>query len=88
MKTGEIIKSIYDHQLYKIGMIKQLLSLLLLFSCSALIVAGQRPTQIDKQRKLITTVDSILQNQVTNKQIPGVVIEIKSKKTQMPVQTQ
>ncbi len=60
-------------------MIKQLLSISLLFSCSALIVAGQRPTQIDKQKRLIITVDSILQNQVTNNQIPGAVIEIKSK---------
>ncbi|MFI5186053.1 MAG: serine hydrolase domain-containing protein, partial [Chitinophagales bacterium] len=61
------------------GMIKQSLSLLLLLSFGALAVAGQQLTQIDRQKKLVATVESILQNQVTNNQIPGAVIEIKSK---------
>jgi CubicO group peptidase (beta-lactamase class C family) len=60
-------------------MIKQLLLSSLLCLCSALIIAGQTPAQIDKQKKLIAIVDSILQAQVTNNQIPGAVIEIKSK---------
>ena len=60
-------------------MIKQLLSLLLFFFSSTLIVTGQKETQIDKQKKLVASVDSILQNQVKNNQIPGAVIEIKSK---------
>ena len=64
---------------YKKGMIKQLLSLLLLLFCSTVIVTGQKPTQIDKQKKLVASVDSILQNQVTNNHIPGAVVEIKTK---------
>lgn len=53
---------------------KKNVSLLLLSCCFALVLQAQQKIQ---QEKLTQTVDSILQNAVDNKLIPGAVIEIK-----------